>query len=169
MYAPLIIRCRSLTELLGGETFVSCSVVLPALCPLCRTTEVSEEDPAYVERFKTAFKRDLSQWQANISSRWLKIVSALDPHFKDLRYLPRGESEEVWTSLEALLQEEASRATPEPLEEPPKKKRSLLLLVSDSDDDMRGDIHGCLPWLPNTWPSLPLLSPVRDFFHLQVT
>lgn len=34
---------------------------------------------------------------------------------------------------------------------------------------MEGDIHSCLPWLANTWPPLPLLSPVRDFFHLQET
>lgn len=41
------------------------------------------------------------------------MASALDPRFKDLKYLPTGEREEVWTNLEALLQEEPSRATPE--------------------------------------------------------
>ena len=56
-----------MNELLGGETYVSCSVVLPALCHLYRTMEVSEEDPAYIGKFKTAFKKDLSEQQANIN------------------------------------------------------------------------------------------------------
>ncbi|XP_029289020.1 zinc finger BED domain-containing protein 4-like [Cottoperca gobio] len=97
--------------------------------------EVLDEDPAYVERFKTAFKTDLSERQANINNGWLKMASALDPRFKDLKYLPRGERQEVWTSLEALLHKEPSRATPGPSEEPAKMKRSLLLLASDSDSD----------------------------------
>ncbi len=62
--------------------------------------EVSGEDPVYVERFKTAFHKALSEQQANINNGLLKIASALDPHFKDL---PRGGREEVWTNLEALL------------------------------------------------------------------
>ncbi|KAL6473698.1 hypothetical protein MHYP_G00172590 [Metynnis hypsauchen] len=71
--------------------------------------------------------------------RWLKIASALDPRFKDLKHLPKGEREEVWTSLEVLLQNEPSKTTSKPLEEPA-KKRSLLFLTSDSesDDDVIG-------------------------------
>ncbi|XP_034057937.1 zinc finger BED domain-containing protein 1-like [Gymnodraco acuticeps] len=59
----LLKPCRYVTELLGGETYVSCSVVLPALRHLTRTMEVSDDDPAYVVRFKAAFKKDLSQRQ----------------------------------------------------------------------------------------------------------
>ncbi|XP_051236252.1 E3 SUMO-protein ligase ZBED1-like [Dicentrarchus labrax] len=95
--------CRYVTELLGGETYVSCSVVLPALCHLYHTMEVSEEDPAYIGKFKTAFKKDLSEWQANLNNGWLNIASALDPRFKDLKYLQKGDREEVWTSLQVLL------------------------------------------------------------------
>ncbi|XP_015463706.3 E3 SUMO-protein ligase ZBED1 [Astyanax mexicanus] len=134
----LLEPCRYVTELLGGETYVSCSVVLPALCHLYRTMEASQEDPAFVERFKTAFKKDLSEQQTNINNRWLRIASALDPRFKDLKFLPKGEREEVWTRLEVLLQEESSRTNLK--QEEPAKKRSLLLLASDSDsdDDMMG-------------------------------
>ncbi|XP_031165323.1 zinc finger BED domain-containing protein 1-like [Sander lucioperca] len=119
--------CKYVTELLGGETYVSCSVVLPALCHLYRTMDVSEEDRAYIGQF-------LSERQANLNNGWLNIASALDPRFKDLKYLQRGDREEVWTSLEVLLQNKPSTATPEPAEEPP-KKRSLLLFASDTDSD----------------------------------
>ncbi|CAG6022948.1 unnamed protein product [Menidia menidia] len=129
--------CRYVTELLGGETYVSCSVVLPALCHLYRTMEVSDEDPAYIGTFKTAFKKDLSERQANLNNGWLNIASALDPRFKDLRCLKKGDREAVWTSLQALLDNKPSTAAPESVEEP-LKKRSLLLFASDtdSDDDM---------------------------------
>lgn len=39
-----------------------------------------------MERFKTAFEKDLSEWQANINNVWHKKTSALDPRFKDLKY-----------------------------------------------------------------------------------
>ncbi|KAI4796972.1 hypothetical protein KUCAC02_026644 [Chaenocephalus aceratus] len=44
----LLTPCRYVTELLGGETDVSCSVVSPALRHLTRTMEVSGDDPAHV-------------------------------------------------------------------------------------------------------------------------
>lgn len=84
MYAPLIIHCRYLTELIRGET----------LClMLCALLSV-----AWLGGFKTSFKWDLAERQANISG-WLKMASALDPCFKDLKYLPKGEREELWNSL----------------------------------------------------------------------
>ena len=140
LYVFLINLCRYVTELLGGETYVSCSVVLPALCHLHHSMEVSEDDPTYVGRFKAAFKKDLSERQANINNGWLKITSALDPRFKDLKFLPREERDELSDSLQVLLQKKPSGATPQPLEEPAKKRRNLLLFASDSDSahDMRG-------------------------------
>ncbi|KAK6322632.1 hypothetical protein J4Q44_G00074240 [Coregonus suidteri] len=42
----LLEPCRHLTELLGGEKYISCSVVLPALCHLFRVMESSDDDPA---------------------------------------------------------------------------------------------------------------------------
>lgn len=110
-----------MTELLGGEIYVSCSVVLFALRHLDRTMEVSDEDPAYMVRFKTAFSKDLSQRQAALNHEWLKLATVLDPRFKDLKCLPKGERVGVLTSLEALLQTESKSATPQPTEEPAKK------------------------------------------------
>ncbi|KAI4829785.1 hypothetical protein KUCAC02_001453 [Chaenocephalus aceratus] len=122
----LLKPCRYVTELLGGETYVSCSVVLPALRHLTRTMEVSDDDPAYVVRFKAAFKKDLSQRQDALNHGWLRVATALDPRFKVTCCLPRGERGGVWTSVEALLQKEPDRATPEPTEEPARKRSFLL-------------------------------------------
>jgi hypothetical protein len=53
--------------------------------------EVSDEDPAYVVRFKTAFKEDLASRQEKTNNAWLNLATALDPRFKDLKTLPKSE------------------------------------------------------------------------------
>ncbi|XP_060756808.1 E3 SUMO-protein ligase ZBED1-like [Neoarius graeffei] len=87
----LLSPCRGVTELLGGENYVSCSVVLPALRHLTRTMEASDDDPAYVVKFKAAFEKELSQREDALNHGWLRVATALDPRFKDLKCLPRGE------------------------------------------------------------------------------
>ncbi|KAK3506020.1 hypothetical protein QTP70_003114 [Hemibagrus guttatus] len=73
---------RYIMELLGGEKYVSCSVVLPALCHLSLKMAVSEDDPAYVVRFKDAFKENMRKRKENTNIAWLKIATALDPDSK---------------------------------------------------------------------------------------
>lgn len=121
--------------------YVSCSVILPALCHLHHTMEVSEEDTAYMMTFKTDFVKDLSPRIAKLNHEWLKIATVLDPRFKDLKCLARAEREEMWTSLEALLQEHSTvkRDASDSTQEPAKKRRLLLSSASsdsDSDDDV---------------------------------
>ncbi|KAM3621637.1 uncharacterized protein V6R79_013886 [Siganus canaliculatus] len=72
---------KYVTEVLGGETYVSCSVVLPALRHVMKTIEISDDDPAYVARFKAAFTKDLSQPQDGLNTQWLRTAAALDPCF----------------------------------------------------------------------------------------
>ncbi|MEQ2195763.1 hypothetical protein XENOCAPTIV_018024, partial [Xenoophorus captivus] len=45
-----------ITELLGGKKFVSCSVVLPALCHLLQVMKVYEDDLAYMVNFEDTIK-----------------------------------------------------------------------------------------------------------------
>jgi len=63
---------------------------------------VSDEDPAFCVcvRFKTTFKKDLAERQADMNNEWLKLASALEPDFKDLKCLSMQEREQVWASLE---------------------------------------------------------------------
>lgn len=104
---------------------VSCSVVLPAFCHLHRVMETSDDDPAYVARFKTAFQEDLTSHQENfMNNEWLKIATALDPFFKDLKYLPKSDRGGVWTTLGGLLHEQSPPQ--QTCEDEPPKKMSLL-------------------------------------------
>lgn len=61
------------------EKFVSCSVLLPALCHLLRVTEVSEDHPAYMMKFKQAFKAELEKRKEKTNVARLKVATALDP------------------------------------------------------------------------------------------
>uniref|UniRef100_A0A8C1L2T9 Uncharacterized protein n=1 Tax=Cyprinus carpio TaxID=7962 RepID=A0A8C1L2T9_CYPCA len=131
----LLEPCRYVTELLGGEQYISCSAVLPALCHLFRLMTGSDDDPGYVLRFKAAFTSDLSKRKQSTNLQWLKVATALDPRFKDLKCLPRSEREEVWKLIkEESAQQPEPRREPEP--GPPKKKMHFLLAAaSDSDDE----------------------------------
>ncbi|XP_048844730.1 E3 SUMO-protein ligase ZBED1-like [Brienomyrus brachyistius] len=128
MLKKLLEPCKYVAELLGGEGYVSCSVVLPALCHLLHVMKVSDDDPNYVIRFKESFTADMSRTRDTLNLPWLKIATALDPRFKDLKCLPRSEREEVWVSIREGLQ----KTTPQT---PPKRKRYLLVYGSDSEDD----------------------------------
>ncbi|XP_072246410.1 E3 SUMO-protein ligase ZBED1-like [Leuresthes tenuis] len=52
----LLEPCRYVTELLGGEAYVSCSVVLPAFRHLDRVMDITDDDPAYVVKFRGTWK-----------------------------------------------------------------------------------------------------------------
>uniref|UniRef100_A0A1A8J0N4 Uncharacterized protein n=1 Tax=Nothobranchius kuhntae TaxID=321403 RepID=A0A1A8J0N4_NOTKU len=95
--------------------------------------KISDDDPAYSVRFKAAFTKDLNQRRENINLEWLKVATALDPRFKDLKCLPRAERELVWVKLRELVkgQEPTLKPLREENPEPPKKKRALLLMGSD--------------------------------------
>ncbi|XP_068197082.1 E3 SUMO-protein ligase ZBED1-like [Antennarius striatus] len=137
--------CKYVTELLGGESYVSCSVLLPALCHLNRVMDPTDEDLAYMIKFKTTFKKEIDSHMANINKRWLKVATALDPRFKDLRSIHRKERDEVWTWIEEMLRgSKAEPAAPQPTEDEPAAKKSLLLLSSDSDSDSDKEEQGPL-------------------------
>lgn len=137
-----------MTELLGGEKYVSCSVALPAFCHLSRVMESSDDDPAYVAKFKSTFKKDLETRKENANIAYLKIATALDPRFKDLKCIPRAERSEVWDSLTNLVKEQmvvAEKPVEEKTSEPPKKKLALLAASSDSDSENEDDsIENCV-------------------------
>ncbi|XP_031723827.1 zinc finger BED domain-containing protein 1-like [Anarrhichthys ocellatus] len=138
----LLEHCRDVTELLGGEKYVSCSVVLPAFCHLSRVMESSDDDPAYVVKFKSTFRTDLKTREENANIAYLKIATALDPRFKDLKCVPRAERAEVWASVTNLVKEQRVVAE-QPVEattsEPPKKKIALLAASSESDSEQEED------------------------------
>ncbi|KAI3355923.1 hypothetical protein L3Q82_004468 [Scortum barcoo] len=79
MLQVLLEPCRYVTELLGGEACVSCSVVLPAFRHLDHVMDITDDDPAYVVKFKNAFQKDLAARSADANETWFKVATALHP------------------------------------------------------------------------------------------
>ncbi|KAK5600212.1 hypothetical protein CRENBAI_004897 [Crenichthys baileyi] len=105
---------------------------------------VTDDDPAYVLKFKNAFHSDLAERRADTNDTWFKVATALDPRFKDLKCLPRRKRQQVWTTLENMLQTAVPRRaaalqrSTEDYEPAKKKKRNTLLLGSDYDSEEDG-------------------------------
>ncbi|XP_056120600.1 uncharacterized protein LOC130097683 [Rhinichthys klamathensis goyatoka] len=107
-------HCRYVSELLGGEKFESCPVVLPALCHLSRVMEVTEDDPAYTIKFKGTFAADIEGRKEKTNITWLRVATALDPRFKDLKRLSKPDRAEVWCTLEGCIGIESRRVLRDP-------------------------------------------------------
>ncbi|XP_051815909.1 E3 SUMO-protein ligase ZBED1-like [Acanthochromis polyacanthus] len=138
--SELLEPCRYVTEILGGEHYISCSVVLPAFCHLFRVMEPSEDDPVHIVKWKKLFSEDLAKRKENSNLAWLKLATALDPRFKDLKCLPKTERGDVWNSIADLLKEKEKPKAPSPEttdvpDVPAKKAKVFLLSSSDSDAD----------------------------------
>ena len=91
--------------------------------------ESSDDDPAYVAKFKTTFRKDPETRKGNANIEYGKIATALDPRFKDLKCIPRAERSEVWALVTNLVKEQmviAGKPIEEKTSEPPKKKLTLL-------------------------------------------
>lgn len=101
---------------------------VPALCHLLRVMESSDDDPALVVRFMLTFTTDLEKRKENTNLTWMKIATALDPRFKDLKCLP-SLTGEVWALVSNLLEDERPAQQPDKAteSEPPKNKAALFL------------------------------------------
>ena len=123
--------CRYINELLGGEQYVSCSVLLPAYRHLFKVMEPSDLDPMQVVRFKKVFTTDLTQRKNSTNLTWLKIASALEPRFKDLKCLPKEERCEAWASVRGQVTQQPPAVTTE--KQSLKKRKMSIFLLGSSD------------------------------------
>ncbi|AWP19547.1 putative zinc finger BED domain-containing protein 1-like [Scophthalmus maximus] len=92
--------------------------------------ESSEDDPGFILNFKQTFTLDMEKRKDETNSTWLKISTALDPRFKDLKCLHRSERAELWALFAGILKEMLPQ---QPVQtatsEPPQKKAALLVAL----------------------------------------
>lgn len=130
--------CLDITELLGGQKYVTGSVVIPAVAHLKRLMTISDDtEPGFISRFKAMLVNDLteriSDW--NLYEKY-EEATALDPRFKTLRCISENKRELVWKrlSLSNLKQQLVS----EKKDNLPKRRKlcfedTSTLLESDQD------------------------------------
>lgn len=89
---------RYITELLGGEKYVSCSVVLPARRRLLCTMDVrcwSSVHSPLQERIHKGTQQKKREHEPGL----VKSSLSFRPPFKSLRYLPRADTAQVRQNL----------------------------------------------------------------------
>ena len=112
--------------------------------------ESSEDDPAYMVTFKQTFRTDMEKRKDKTNIAWLRVATALDPRFKDLKCLSRPDRAEVWHSITALLRGERPAQPEQPerpaTSEPPKKRLALMVAPESSSDEEEDCIETCVEW-----------------------
>jgi hypothetical protein len=98
---------KAASDTFGGDHYVLCSVVLPALRNLLKIMTPTDDDPQWVSRFNTVFKEHISRkFSEDTDSEWLAVATALDPRFKKLQCIERDQRSGVWSVIQELLDDE---------------------------------------------------------------
>lgn len=121
-YAEVFDLFSQATVLLGGLNYVPCSCVLPLLASLRKHMVVNTFDPPYIAIFKMAIIEDFKNRVSE--TRFidvLKIATALDPRYKNLKCITEDERKATWafisneTALRNGIYEINRNKTPEPV------------------------------------------------------
>lgn len=119
--------------------YVCGSQVLAELSKLIILNRISEDDPTYVTRFKTALRDDLKLRRLNVQNCMLvKVATALDPRTKSLECIPRSERAAVWTFINNLFLFEISQM-PSCSDVGPTAKKFKFDHSDDDDDDCESE------------------------------
>ena len=119
--ADVLQPCKVASELLGGNKYVSSSVVLPIICHLSREMVIQDDDPRYIALFKEKFLNEMERrFKDFLNDSWLQISSALDSRFKNLSFIASNERSNVWQRLSKLL-ESVPDLRPVSIEQEPKE------------------------------------------------
>ncbi|KAE9523138.1 hypothetical protein AGLY_016452 [Aphis glycines] len=142
---------KIVTEVLGGENYTTASIAHRLIKSLLNTLKVSEIDTNFLTTVKKLILDDL-KYRREMLGLILAKSSALDPRFRELKFLSEEEKETVWKQLENELKELITDPKIENEEElisesileneehfethsPPRKKLRSLMIDSDDDDE----------------------------------
>ena len=140
---PILDTLEEGITLLGAEKYATASSVLPFENKFYQVLEADEDDPYYLAKFKSDFKRELTtRCNSNLNRKTLIKASFLDKRFEKIeKFVEKTEAEEVLndikSELDAVEAEEMEKNDKENNnDEPPKKKKRFLALsISDSEDE----------------------------------
>ena len=137
--ADLLKLCKNVTEQLGGQKYVSSSLLLPSVAQLIHTYHADDDDPAYICRFKKAITDDLTSRQERLTTNmFLKTSTALDPRFKRLKSIPSSMCGAVWSHITNLVKLEIQSKNNNPTDEEKvsnSKRAKRDYESSDEEDD----------------------------------
>ena len=124
---------------LGGQKFVTGSIVFPVIASLKKLLKIDSEDAVYIAHMKEVILDDFKQRIAdNLNGDVLLKCTALDPRFKSLKIVENKEAREaIFEKLQKDLREVATN-TEEVVsveDQNPKKMGKLGLDFDESDEE----------------------------------
>jgi hypothetical protein len=135
---------------LGGNKFITSSIVMPIMKSIQKHLSTSEDEPTYISNMKEIILKDFKERTAkNLNYEFLIKASALDPRFRKLKFvddkamrelvfkkLQDEASEHVKELLQAEVQDEEKEGEGGPDEV---KRRKLGLDYDESDEEQEED------------------------------
>ena len=136
------------TTFLSSKLNVSASCILPVLTGLVQSLTTSEDHHSVIRQFKSTVVCEIERrWSLKLldPSSLLVISCALDPRFKQLKFLNSNERELV---KEALLSKmelmEASEDAEQPTEPPAKRPTTALDILLGPEEDSNDESSSAL-------------------------
>ena len=111
---------------LGGDKYVTSSVVLPVMASMKKLLKEDSNDPVYIAKLKESILDDITERvNTNVDVNFLLVATALDPHWKDLKVVNKSGRERAFKRLRDKM---SSLELPRPAKDDrtPKPKRRLL-------------------------------------------
>ena len=130
---------------LGGNTFVTSSIVLPIVKSIRHQMRPDENDPSYIATLKSLILEDfVARTKKNLNYSLLVKATALDPRFKNMKVIKEKEKRndvydellEEMKSVKLKPREEENNDIPNQ-----SKKRKLMIEFSDSESDNERDFE----------------------------
>ena len=133
---------------LGGNKFVTSSIVLPVVAAFKHDMKKCDEDPWYIAEMKEKLLQDFTERTAiNLNFDVLQKCTALDPRFKNLKVVDKRFRNKIFDDLESEMQRmrindenvaaaaEKSCVEVERLSKKPKVELNFSESESEDDDD----------------------------------
>ena len=120
---------------LGGDKFVTSSIVFPVMAAMKKLLKPDNSDPVYIAKLKEVILEDfVKRANSNIDGNFLLLATALDPRWKDLKVITKESRERAFGRLKKemmSLQPSTSSGTEQEQQSKPKRR----LLDFDASDE----------------------------------
>ena len=119
---------------LGGDKFVTSSVLLPVIATMKKMMQVESSDSVYMANMKTVILNDFNKRIAtNVDVDFFLLAALLDPRWKELKMVRKPQRDEAYERVRKEMSDLGSSLPVQEVSPKPKKRR--LLDFDESDEE----------------------------------
>ena len=126
---------------LGGDKYVTSSVVLPVMAAMKKMLKEDSSDPVYIAKMKETILDDFTaRINKNVDGNFLLLATALDPHWKDLKVINKVGRDKTFKRLREAMSSLEMSSRADAVDAPKPKRRLLDFDPSDEESDEDTDL-----------------------------